>query len=614
MELVTVSIHMWLTFAVIICAILLYASERLPMEIISLGVLVSLLLLFYLIPAKGPEGRPLVSSSQILAGFAHPALITILALMVIGRGMSQTAALEGPTTLLLRYGRHHPKILIFTCLLFVLVISAFLNDTPVVVMFLPIMIVLADKLGEEPGQVLMPLSFAAILGGMTTLIGTSTNLLVAGSYHSLTGESIGFFEFTVPGITLALTGLIFIWFATPRLLRATGKSRETRQGHHGRQFIVQIEIKEQSPHLGACILAGMLPCFSHMTVRLIKRGDQILLPPFEDICLESGDIVIGAATREKLHDMAAEDPDLFLHNHGPAPVRDMTAGEKEDATHLYEVLVPPASLLEGHTLAEIGPCLEGGSYVVALQRKTRMGRTGLHEIRLEAGDILLVCGTALQMRKLRSCRDVVLMEWSGHAVLDKRKKGKATLIFLATIFCAASGLLPIVIATVSGAFLMVISGCLTIQQAGRALDRRVLMLVATALAMGTALSATGGAAFFAHGIVELLRGATASVMLSALFLLVAVVSNLLSNNTTAILFTPIAVDMAVELGLPATPFVVTVIFAANCSFATPVSYQTNLLVMGPGNYRFSDYMKLGIPLALLLWLTFSLIVPRYYGL
>lgn len=609
MDVVMSSIHMWLTFAVIIGAIFLYASEWFSVEIISLGALVTLLLIFYLVPLEGNET---LTPMDLLAGFAHPAVITILALMVIGQGMSQTAAFEGPTTLLLRYGRHRPRTLVLLCLLLVMALSAFLNDTPVVVMFLPVMIVLANKLGETPGRVLMPLSFAAILGGMTTLLGTSTNLLVAGSYLFLTGEEIGFFDFTVPGLVMALVGFCYLSLAAPYLLRSHATASEDNRGHHGRQFIVQLHLRSSSPYVGRTAVAGMLPGLEAMTVRLIERRGEVFLPPFEDVSLKAGDVVTGALTRDQLHDILSEDTGMLRG--GQVAWEPHQNGTSTDVPHLYEVLVAPASTLEGRTLQEVGATLAGGSRIIGVQRKTRMPRSSLYGIRLEAGDILLVCGNAGQMRALRNNRDVVLMEWSGHALLDKGKKWAARLIFLGTVFASASGLLPIVIAAVGGAFLMVTSGCLTVHQASRAVSRRVYMLVAAALGMGAALEASGGAAFLALGLVETFQGASAPVMLSAMFVLIAVISNILSNNTTAILFTPIAVDMANQLELPTLPFVVTVIFAANCSFATPVSYQTNLLVMGPGRYVFGDYLRFGVPLVILLWLTFTLFVPWYYGL
>ena len=244
-----------------------------------------------------------------------------------------------------------------------------------------------------------------------------------------------------------------------------------------------------------------------------------------------------------------------------------------------------------------------------------MIRARMDEIRLDAGDVLLVLGQATDVMDLRANRDVLLLERSTHELIDRSRSSRATLIFLTVIAVAASGLVPIVVVAVAGAAAMVTMGCLNVHQASRAIDRQVIYLVGAALALGTALEATGGAQFLAHLLVSTFGNAGPAVVLSAFFLLVAVFTNVLSNNATAVLFTPIALNVAAELGITdPSIFIYAVIFAANCSFATPMSYQTNLLVMAPGHYKFSDFLRAGLPLIALLWLTFSLFAPWYYGL
>jgi len=230
------------------------------------------------------------------------------------------------------------------------------------------------------------------------------------------------------------------------------------------------------------------------------------------------------------------------------------------------------------------------------------------------GDVALLLGREADVRALRDNHDVIMLEWSTHEVAARQHARRAGLVFAAVVALAASELLPIVIPAVVGAVAMLAAGCLNVRQAGRALDRRLIMLIPAALAMGQALQATGGAAYIAHHLVAGFAGFGPEVTLSALFLTVALMTNLISNNATAVLFTPIAIGVAGELGVAAMPFVHAVILAANCSFATPIGYQTNLLVMGPGHYTFGDFLRAGSPLVLLLWLAFSLFAPWYYGL
>ena len=251
---------------------------------------------------------------------------------------------------------------------------------------------------------------------------------------------------------------------------------------------------------------------------------------------------------------------------------------------------------------------------LGVQRRSRMPRMAMSDIRLEAGDVLLVGGARDDVEALRLNKDLLLIELSTTDMPQRRYAPRALMIFLITAIVSASGLLPIATAALGGAFLMIATKCLNLRQAIRALDSRIYMLVGASLASAVALQKTGGAQFIAGGVVDAMQGQPAPILLSGLFLLVAILTNILSNNATAVLFAPIAIAIAKQTGLPAEPFVVGVIMAANCSFATPIGYQTNLLVMGPGHYKFADFLVAGLPLIVIIWLSFSFIAPWYYGL
>jgi len=616
MELVQSSIQMWATFAVILFAIIFYALDRISMEITSLGTISILLLLFYFMPVLDSNGVNLLDLKNLLAGFSNPSLITILALLVIGQGMVQTGALETPAQIIVKHGISHPRRIILACLVSVMVISALLNNTPVVVIFIPIMITLMDKMDKSAGLILIPLSFVAILGGMTTLIGSSTNLLVAGAYKAQTGQEISFFDFTIPGLFLAMLGLAYVTIIAPLILpRKLSPTEGNTAVISGKQFIVQLDLVRGNSLIGRKSVAGMFPDLSRMTVRLVQRGAKTFLPPFDDITFQENDCVILATTRTILTEKLSKDPGLLKG------ILTVSPGEDDPATagvhrgqKIAEVIVAPASRLDGRTLEQVGYHLQGGGKVLGIQRRSRMVRTSMNDIRLKAGDILLVVGTSEQINALRMNKDVLLMEWSTREVPIRSDSWKALGIFSGVVIFAATGLVPIPITATCGAFLMIALGCLNIRQASRAVDRRIFLLIGAALAMGAALQATGGAAYLAESLLHLLRGSSVAVTMSAFFLLIAILTNMLSNNATAVLFTPIAVNIAARLGVDPMIFVTTVIFAANCSFATPMGYQTNLLVMGPGNYKFRDFLKVGVPLIIILWVGYSFFAPWYYGL
>ncbi|MEQ9640920.1 MAG: SLC13 family permease [Alphaproteobacteria bacterium] len=595
--------QMWAVFAIVAAAIVSYASERYRLESTSIGTLVVLLLLFQLWPLPAPEGGP-VDARRLLAGFADPALIALLSLMVVGQGMIRTGALEGLIRRVPVRRLGGPKVVVAVMLGIVVVTSAFFNNTPIVVIFIPVMVLLAKRAGTGPARLLMPLSFVAILGGMITLIGSSTNLLAAGSAAALGFGTIQFFDFAVPGMVLATVGFAYCMLVAPRLLRDRGGMASELVGGDGKQFIAEIAVTDTSGLIGARTKGGLLPALPNMTVRLIQRGEHAFLPPFDALDLDEGDILVVAATRNSLAEALAQRPGLL-------PADELRAmGDPQ----LVEAVVAPASRMIGRNLLQIGFHYQTRCLVMGIQRRSRMVRGAMHEIRLEAGDVLLVLGHRDDIEALRASRDLLPLEWSAHDVPTLALAMRARLIFVAVLATVALNLLPVAVAALAGAAAMVATGCLNIYQATRAIDRRVVLLVAAALALGTSLQATGGAAYLAHGLVTGLADASPAVVLSALFLLVALVTNLLSNNATAVLFVPIALGIAAELQVAPAPFVHAVIFAANCSFATPIGYQTNLLVMGPGHYRFRDFLLVGGPLTLVIWIAYSLFAPWYYDL
>lgn len=605
-------IAMTLTFVVIASTVILYALERYAIEIIALGSVVSFMAIFTLFPIT-VGGTP-IEPADFLKGFANPALVTVICLLIIGQGLFQTNALERPAQLIVRWARGKSQLATIPVLLVVALLSAFLNNTPVVVMFLPILSAVAATMGQSPSRVLMPLSFIAILGGMTTLIGSSTNLLVANFAAQSSDLRFDFFSFTPIGLILAGTGTVYVLFIMPHLLKPRQTMADEIQSVSGKQFIAQIEISYGHPLVGIEAISGMFPALKDMTVRLVQRGEHPILPPFENLTLAPGDTVIVAATRTALANALSMRQPIIDAETSSQTSSTETVTSPPGSVALAEVVVAPASRMMGRTLLQSGFHAESGCVVMGIQRRSRMPRMAMNDIRLEAGDVLLVAASADQIARLRGSRDVLLLDWSTAEVPRRVYAPRALTIFAVVVGLAASGLIPIVAAAVAGTFAMVALGCLNIRQAMRAIDSRIYMLVGASLAGAVALEATGGAEKIASTLVLLLQGQSAAVILSAFYMLVMVLTNFLSNNAAAVLFTPIAINMARQTGHPPEAFVVCLILAANSSFATPIGYQTNLIVMGPGHYRFSDFVRAGVPLALILWLTFSMVAPWYYGL
>ena len=601
---------MWASLAAVGVTIVFYMLDRWSMELVSISVIAALLLLFSLPGATAFDGSE-VTVAVLLSGFANPALITIMALLVVGQGLFQTGALEGPTKALVRSYDRRPALTLLGAFLAVFFTSAFTNNTPVVIMFLPIMSAIAARMGASTSRLMMPLSFVSIFAGMTTLIGTSTNLLAADAYERLTTEQLGFFDQSAFGLMLAGVGMVYLLIASRILLPNREDFTETMM-KSGKQFVAQFEVTPGHFLDGKEAIAGMFPDLKDMTVRMIQRGERALLPPYDEVRLLPGDLVIVAATRQALTDLLSDKPAMLedIWQSGVPETDD--AGESQ--LGLVEAVIAPGSRMAGRTVEMLGFRRLTRAVTLGIQRRSRMIRTKLGEIRLEAGDTLLLCGPISAFRDLRTSRDLILLEWSQSEFPTTTRAQVARLITIGMVVAAATGVASITLASIVAATLMILLQCLNHRQAARSLDLRIYLVIAAALAMGAALESTGAAEMLAQVVVLLASPFGTLAVLSAIFFTVAILTNILSNAATAVLFTPIAISAAEQTGSDPLPFLLAVIYAANCAFATPIAYQTNMLVMGPGHYKFGDFLRFGGPLVILMWAAFTIIAPWRFGL
>ena len=596
---------MWASLAAVAITIVFYMLDRWSMELVSVSVIAAMLLLFSLPGATAHDGNA-ITLSDLLSGFANPALITIMALLVVGQGLFQTGALEGPTKALVRSYDKRPMITLVLAFMAVFATSAFTNNTPVVIMFLPIMSAIAARMGASTSRLMMPLSFVSIFAGMTTLIGTSTNLLAADAYERLTPNKLGFFDQSVFGLMLAGVGLFYLLIASRVLLPNREELTETMV-KSGKQFVAQFEVTPGHFLDGKEAVAGMFPELKDMTVRMIQRGERALLPPYDEVRLMPGDLVIVAATRQALTDLLSGKPAMLQDIWQSGVPEHDDSGESQ--LGLVEAVIAPGSRMAGRTVEMLGFRRLTRAVTLGIQRRSRMIRTKLGEIRLEAGDTLLLCGPVSAFRNLRTSRDLILLEWSQSEFPTTTRAQVARLITILMVIAAASGVATITLSSIVAATAMILLQCLNHRQAARSLDLRIYLVIAAALAMGVALEKTGAAQMIAELVVLLASPYGTLAILSAIFLAVAVLTNILSNAATAVLFTPIAISAAEQTGADPFPFLLAVIYAANCAFATPIAYQTNMLVMGPGHYKFGDFLRFGGPLVILMWAAFTIIAP-----
>ncbi|MEZ5895146.1 MAG: SLC13 family permease [Parvularculaceae bacterium] len=604
--------QMWATLAIIAGTITAYASDRFSMELVSIATLVVMLMLFDLAPLTNAAGRQTLTTEALLSGFAEPALVAVMCLLVLGQGLFQAGTMETPTRYLLHALNRGGPIVIIAVFALVLLTSGFLNDTPVVVMFLPIIAALASEGGISASRLMMPLSFIALFGGMTTIIGSSTNILAAGVYKGVTGDAIGFFELTPMALVIAATGLVYLGTAG-RMLLPRRRPETSDDDSENRQFIAQFDVTKDHFLNGQQSVSGLFPDLRDVTVRMINRHETTILPPFDDLTLSPGDIVIVGATRKTLTALFKRNPDLAKDALAEIMLDDEKSETRLGRLSIVEGIVTPGSRMVGQSIGQLSFHYKTNCTIIGIERRSRMLRRELRNIRLEAGDVLLILGAVDDVRALQPDRDFVLLTQSMTDIPPPGRALLAGVIFIGVVAGAAFGLAPIAITASAGVFLMLATGCLNFRQAARAFDRRIFFLIGTSLAMGLALQETGGAALFGSLIAPIGSAFGAAALISIVFLISAVLTNVLSNNATAVLLTPIVVSAAEVAGISALPLVLTVIYGANCPFATPIAYQTNLLVMSPGHYRFSDFMRVGIPLIVLIWVVYSFVAPVYFS-
>jgi di/tricarboxylate transporter len=604
------SFHAIVVMILVFLALLLFASERIPLASSSLIILVFLSLFFELQPYVGSSGT--VRAADLLLGFGHQALIAVCALMIAGQALVRTGALEPVGRELARWWSVSPAMSLLATLVIAAILSAFVNNTPIVILLLPILISVSLKTDVPASKLLMPLGFATSIGGMATSIGTSTNLLVVAVAADLGLKQFGMFDFAFPAMLAGGVGLIYLWVLAPRLI----PHREARlTSTSPRHFTAQLRIHEDSDVNGKTVSEAIDKTSGRLEVMQILRGSEnTRLLALPDVLLRSGDRILVKSTRDNLKEFETLlGASLFS---GDEPV-DEDHPLRDSTQQLAEVVVVPGSSLDGRTLASARFADRYQLMVLALYRSNKWanqpGTEHAEETRMHSGDVLLVQGSIHSIQRLKSSRNLLVLDARSTLPISS-KAPIAMLIMLYIIVSAALGILPIAVSALSGVLLMLLTGCIKWYDATRALSAPVILIIAASLAMGTAMVETGGATYLAQVYVTSTADLSPVVVLSGLLLMMAMLTNIISNNAAAVIGTPIALSIAQQLGQPPEPFILAVIFGANMSFATPMAYQTNLLVMNAGNYTFGDFVRVGLPLVILMWLLLSFLLPWLYGM
>lgn len=588
-----------------VLALFLFTRERIPLESSSLFILVILIIGFELLPFKGPFGE--VSSTDFFHGFGHEALVAVCALMIAGQALVHTGALEPVARRLTQFWRRAPALALLATLLVGAVLSAFMNNTPIVVLMLPMLIGAAVRSHTPTSGILLPMGFATLIGGMGTTIGTSTNLLVVSVAADMGMQRFQMFDFMLPVVIAGGLGIAFLWLVAPRMI----PERHPPMADISRRvYEAHLVIPEKNRYADKKLARLLRKGGPELHVRRILRGENIYITPLPDVRVHAGDILLVSDTISQLHEFQAL-LGVRLHTGD-----DLAPGDKRDDLQLAEVAVTLGSRLHQMKLGDVPLEEQYGLQVLALHNASGVldyRSPGLHEHRLQASDVLLVQGSTEDISRLKLSGEMLVLDGTTN-LTRTRKAPIALLIMLLIVALPAFGVLPIEASSLLGVMAMLGTRCLKWRDATGALSVQIILIIVASLALGSALMKTGGADWLALVFLSVAIGAPAWLMLAGLMLLMAILTNIVSNNAAAVIGTPIAISIAMELGLPLEPFVLAVLFGANLSFVTPMAYKTNLLVMNAGGYKFMDFVKVGIPLTVIMWLALTAILALAYDL
>lgn len=585
---------------ILLAAIVLFATEKLPIDLVAILVLGAVVVL------------RLVTPEEAVSGFSNPATVTVAAMFVLSAGLRRTGALRVVGRRLLGLGKY-PLGFLVVIMVTVGGVSAFINNTAAVAVFLPIVVAVAARLGLSPSKFLMPMSFASEFGGVCTLIGTSTNLLVSSistQYAQLYPgvEGLGpfsMFELGQLGLLLCLAGLVYMLAVGYWMLPAR-RSEDLTEAYKLGDYITEMRVKAGSSLVGKTVIECALGQKHDVNVLEILR-DKIKLWAPQRERIREGDVLLVGGRLDRLMELKDQ---LGLQLAPEFKLKDDVLKDKE--LSLAEVMVAPRAHVIGQTLSELDFRYRKNAIVLAIQRRGVALRDKLARVRLRFGDVLLVQAPPAVLDKLRPDEDFIVLEEKEELTYREKKVPIALGIVALVVGLAALEVMPILGTAVLGCVAMLATRCLTLEEAYEAIDWRVVFLLGGVLPLGVAMQKSGLAQVVADRAIALVGPLGPVAVLAAFYLLTAILTECMSNNAAAVLLAPIAIATAIQLELSPKPFLLAVTFAASTSFATPVGYQTNMMVYGPGGYRFTDFMKVGIPLILVFFAISIYAIPRIW--
>jgi len=582
-----------LVLVILAGAVALFISEKFPIDFVAMLVLGSLLVLGLVTPEQG------------ISGFSNPATVTVAAMFVLSAGLQKTGATGALGRLLVRYGRNH-----FWALVILMgtvgVMSAFINNTAAVAVFIPLVMVVANRRKISASKLLIPLSYASQFGGVCTLIGTSTNLLVSAISAEAGFGAFSMFEFSRLGIILFVAGFLY-FLVFGRWLLPEREAQELSTTFELGEYITELRVGEDSSLIGKTVQDSRLAEDHDVTVLRLLHGEEKIWAPLRQP-LSEGDVLLVRGSIKEL-----------MNLRGSANLELNVSFKLQDATleagdlRLVQALVAPGSKLVGHTLKDLDFRNRYKALVLALQRRGEAVRDKLNTIPLGLGDALLIQAPSSQIERLRSNESFIVLDQVDEPGMRRRKVPVVLTVITAVVALAALDIMPIIVTALIGCLALVLTRCIDLEEAYEAVDWKVIFLLAGILPLGIAMQNSGAAALIAQNTVGLVGGLGPIAVLAVFYLLTSILTEAMSNNAAAVLLAPIAISMAQQLGIDPRPLLMAITFAASTGFSTPVGYQTNTMIFNPGGYKYTDFLRTGVPLSIIFWILSVIFIPRFWS-
>jgi di/tricarboxylate transporter len=603
-----------IVLVVLIGAVVMFATERFPVDVVAIIAMSVLVLAGIITPEQG------------VSGFSNSATVTVASMFILSTAMFKSGAVVALGNYMARLFQYNFWVAIAATMFVVGAISAFINNTPVVAIFIPILVGAAAKSNLSVGKMLMPLSFASMFGGVCTLIGTSTNILVSGIAADHGFEPFSMFEMSRMGLVFFSVGLLYMLTIGIRLIpdRRIDNALEEKFGMG--EYLTEIVLLKTAPSVGKSIQDSPLVRKLEIEILEVNRRGQHYIMPSTDMILEEGDVLKVKCNVEKIKALKEREGILLKSDLKFKAAQGFQKGngqanpsriEEEEKLVLVEAVIATNSIFEGKTVKEIGFREKYSATVLAIRHRGELMRDKVGTTILRSGDTLLIEVERdklpiLRQLELRGKNSFLIVSEVGLPEYRKDKMLTVVLTFLAIIALASLNVMPIMVAAIVGSMFLVVTKCISMEEAYRAIDWQVIFLLAGAISLGIALNVSGAAQLISNKLIDLVGSLGPTAIVSILYLITTLLTETMSNNASAVLLAPIGISVAASLGLDARPFLMAIAFAASSSFMTPVGYQTNTMIYGVGGFKFSDFLRVGAPLNLIFWLLATFLIPVFF--